>query len=155
MNHVQLAKQYKRDFLFRLFESGESDNTKIAHLVDLSESWVRTLRRVYESEGAAGFILQKPGGSVAQLDAPKLAKLREILEKGAVIYGLEGAYWDSKRVRFIIENEFKIIYSLPHVLRILAKLNYTLQVPQKKDYRQSEEKMAEWVNKTLPEIKKK
>jgi putative transposase len=81
--------------------------------------------------------------------------LRHILDKGAELYGLEGSFWDRKRVKYVIEQEFGVVYDIEHISDILAKINYTLQRPVKKDYRQSAEKVKQWTEQTLPEIKKR
>jgi transposase len=147
-------KSYKRNLVIQLIEKG-SDNLLIAELTEFSESWVRQLRRVYKKNGAAGLILEKPGGSKCRLSDANLEHLRTVLGKGAPEYGLEGEFWDRKRVKYVIEQEFGVIYDEEHISVILAKINYTLQKPRKKDFRQNDEKVIEWQQETLPEIKKK
>lgn len=154
MNTLHHLKTFKRNLVIRLIENGETDSS-IATLTELSESWVRHLRHVYRHEGAEGLILKKPGGSVCRLSPENLEHLCTILDKGAVAYGLEGAFWDRKRVKYVIEQEFKVEYDVEHISHILARLNYTLQRPRKKDFRQSDEKVDLWKTETLPEIKKK
>jgi transposase len=154
MAYLNSFKLYRRRLLQKLFDAGESD-TEIAHLTEYSESWIRTLRTKYEKEGINLLELHKPGGSVCRLNAAQLSRLRLILDEGAESYGLEGAFWDRKRVKYVIEQEFSIHYDIEHISDILAKLNYTLQKPVKKDFRQSADKVQVWIDKTLPEIKKK
>jgi transposase len=154
MSYFNDLKSYKRNLLIQLIEKG-SDNSLIAELTEFSESWVRQLRRVYEKNGASGLNLEKPGGSKCRLSDANLEHLRTVLGKGAPEYGLEGEFWDRKRVKYVIEQEFGIIYDEEHISCILAKINYTLQKPRKKDFRQNDEKVVEWQQTTLPEIKKK
>ena len=115
-----------------------------------------TLRREYDKHGAEALqILEQQTGVAPRLSRENLITLAEVLGKGAEAYGLEGSFWDRKRVKYVIEQEFKCSYSVGHISEILAKINYTLQKPRKKDFRQTEEKVTTWTTETLPEIKKK
>ncbi len=154
MSYFNDLKSYKRNLLIQLIEKGAED-ALIAELTEFSESWVRHLRSIYEKHGASGLILEKPGGSKCRLSDANLANLHTILGKGAPEYGLEGEFWDRKRVKYVIEQEFGVIYDEEHISFILAKINYTLQKPRKKDFRQNDEKVLEWQQDTLPSIKKK
>jgi transposase len=154
MQHIHPLKEYKRQLIVRLIDNGETDES-IAALAEYSVKWIRHLRLLYEKEGDKVLILQKPGGSVCRLDESDLSALRGILDKGSESYGLEGAFWDRKRVKYVIKQEFNVDYDIEHISDILAKINYTLQKPRKKDFRQNETKVAVWTEQTLPEIKKK
>jgi transposase len=153
MIYVNSSKEYRRQLVKKLFEQGKSDE-EIAYLSDYSESWIQQLRVKYEKNKDSITILHKPGGSVCRLSASNFAQLRQVLEKGAEAYGLEGEYWDRKRIKYVIEQEFSVFYDIEHISDIVAKINFTLQKPVKKDFRQSEEKVKVWTETTLPDIKK-
>jgi transposase len=154
MDHIHPLKEYKRNLVIRLLEQGNGDET-IADLTDYSISWIRQLRTLYETKGSEALRLQKPGGSVCRLTPTNIEALRVILDKGAQAYGLEGAFWDRKRVKYVIKQEFNIEYDVEHISAILGRINYTLQKPRKKDFRQDEAKVAQWTTTILPDIKKK
>jgi transposase len=154
MQHIHPLKEFKRSLIIRLFEKGESKE-KIAELTDYTIGWIDQLHRVFQTEGASALVLQKPGGSVCRLTPSNFEELRAILDKGAVAYGLEGEFWDRKRVKYVIKQAFNIDYDVEHISAILSKLNYTLQKPRKKDFRQDDAKVEVWTEQTLPEIKKK
>lgn len=154
MDYINEMKNYRRNLVKKLFDDEMNDAT-IAHLTEYSESWIRTLRLKYQKHKEDICVLKQPGGSKCRLDDASLAKLRTILDKGAEAYGLEGAFWDRKRVQYVIAQEFKVTYYIAHLSEILSKMNYTLQKPAKKDFRQDVEKVATWTAATLPEIKKK
>ncbi len=153
MNYINSSKAYRRNLVVKLIEQGKSDS-EIAYLSEYSESWIRQLRTKHEKGEESITILHKPGGSVCRLSASNLEQLQQILEKGAEAYGLEGAFWDRKRIKYVIEQEFSVIYDIEHISDIAAKINFTLQKPVKKDFRQSAEKVKTWTETTLPEIKK-
>ena len=152
--YINKEKSYRRNLVKKLFEQGKTD-IEITYLSEYSESWVRTLRSKFEKAKQDITVLQKPGGSVCRLSADNLTKLSIILNKGSETYGFEGVYWDRKRVKYVIETEFKVVYDIEHISDILYKINFTLQKPLKKDYRQNADKVKIWVEETLPEIKKK
>jgi transposase len=153
MSYQHAQKEFRRNLVKKLIESGESD-AQIAYLSDYSESWIRQLRRVHQQDENAIIVLHKPGGSVCRLSTENFSHLRQVLEKGAIAYGLEGEFWDRKRIKYVIEQEFSVIYDLEHISEIAARINFTLQRPVKKDFRQDAEKVSQWTEKTLPAIKK-
>jgi transposase len=154
MSYININKAYRRNLVKKLFDQDKTDS-EIAHLSDYSESWVRQLRTKHEKGEESITILHKPGGSVCRLTPCDCEKLRAILTKGAESYGLEGAFWDRKRIKYVIENEFSVIYDLEHISDIVEKINFTLQKPAKKDFRQNIEKVQTWTEQTLPDIKKR
>jgi transposase len=153
MLYVNSSKQYRRELVKKLFDQGKSDQ-EIAYLSDYSESWVRQLRAKHEKSETSITTLHKPGGSVCRLSPSNFELLRQILEKGAEEYGLEGAFWDRKRIKYVIEQEFSVFYDIEHISDIVTKINFTLQKPVKKDFRQCDEKVKIWTDTTLPDIKK-
>lgn len=154
MSYYNPSKSYRRELVKKLFDE-DFDDSYISHLTAYSESWIRSLRLQYNSADGDILTLKKPGGSVSRLSAADFDKLRLILDKGSLQYGLEGDYWDRKRVKYVIEQEFNVFYDVEHISDILAKINYTRQKPVKKDFRQSAEKVETWVEETLPAIKKR
>lgn len=153
MSYINLPKENRRNLVRKLFEQGKTD-TEVAYYSEYSESWVFKLRKQYEKDATSLTVLHKPGGSVCRLSTSNFEQLRQILEKGAEAYGLEGAFWDRKRIKYVIEQEFSVFYDVEHISEIVTKINFTLQKPIKKDFRQSDEKVKVWTETTLPDIKK-
>lgn len=153
MTYIHASKSYRRNLVKKLFEQGKTDS-EISYLSEYSESWVRQLRTKYEKEESCITILHKPGGSVCRLSPSNFEQLRQILSRGAESYGFEGEFWDRKRIKYVIEQEFSVIYDIEHISDIVAKINFTLQKPIKKDFRQDAERVKIWTETTLPEIKK-
>jgi transposase len=97
----------------------------------------------------------KKTGPKCGLSDLDLKKLPEFLEKGSEFYGFTGAYWTHRRVGYVINQEFKIQYEDKQVGRILEKINWTRQKPQKKDAKQNLAKVEKWLKEELPALKKK
>ena len=100
-------------------------------------------------------ISQKHLGAKSRLNAEQLAKLPDFLSKGSEYYEFSGDYWTHKRVKYVIEKEYGVIYEVKQVGRILEKIAWTSQKPQKKDAKQDLEKVAKWKIESLSALKKK
>jgi transposase len=96
----------------------------------------------------------KPKGSKSQLGGESLLELPIFLEKGAIFYGFEGEYWTHSRVGYVINQEFQVQYEEKQVGRILKKINWTRQKPQKKDAKQDLARVEKWIKEELPALKK-
>lgn len=100
-------------------------------------------------------ICKKHLGATARLGAQERANLPGLLKKGAENYGFTGDYWTCKRVKSVIEQAYGVAYEVKQVGRILAKISWTRQKPQKKDAQQDEAKVEHWKTVELPALKKK
>jgi transposase len=104
-------------------------------------------------------ISQKRLGAKSRLSTEQLANLPDFLSKGSEYYEFTGDYWSGtppayKRVKYVIEKEFGVIYEIKQVGRILEKIKWTLQKPQKKDAQQDLTKVDKWKTEDLPALKK-
>jgi transposase len=153
MIYINEIKTYRRNIVKKLFEQ-EKSYAEISHLIDYSESWLRKLHTKYKKDKATIMLLHKPGGSTCRLSDANIVRLRQVLDFGAVAYDLEGVFWGGKRVKYLIKQEFDIDYDVEYISEILSKINYTLQKPVKKDFRQKEEVAKKWTEETFPLIKK-
>jgi len=149
----QSAQKFRRQMIVRLDEEGHGQS-KIAELLDLSQSYISRVLRSYKQLGAQAFEVSTGKGAVSRLSKDQKVALCGLLEAGAVSYGFEGAIWTSKRVRRVIAEQFGILYSQRQVDRILKELNYTRQKPQKVDYRQPKASVEDWKTEGLVALKK-
>lgn len=149
----QSAQKFRRQMIVRLHEEGKGQS-KIAELLDLSQSYVSRILRSYKQSGAQAFEVSTGKGAVPRLSKDQKIQLCALLEAGAVSYGFEGAIWTSKRVQRVIAEQFAVFYSQRQVDRILKELNYTRQKPQKVDYRQSKASVETWKTEGLAALKK-
>ena len=100
-------------------------------------------------------LCEKRKGITPRLDALQIAALPTFLLKSAIDYDFTGDYWTPKRVKYVIEKEFGVIYQERQVGRILKKIGWTRQKPQIKDAKQCPEKVEKWKVEDLPNLKKK
>jgi transposase len=88
------------------------------------------------------------------LDAGQLNQLKRLLKKEAKANGFPTDGWTQKRVQQLIKKEFKVQYSTAHISDLLARLDFTLQVPRLTDIRQDDQERKKYQDQTLPQLKK-
>jgi transposase len=94
-------------------------------------------------------------GRKPKLSAEELARLPELLARGAEAYRFRGAVWTRARVAQVIRQEFGVKYSPRHVGRLLQQCNWTPQRPVERADRRDEAAITVWYEQTFPELKKK
>lgn len=99
-------------------------------------------------------ISQKRLGATPRLGTEQLDTLSEFLKKGAESYEFTGDYWTHSRVKVVLEKEYGVVYGVKQVGRILAKIGWTRQKPQKKAAQQDAAKVTQWKEEDLPALKK-
>lgn len=93
-------------------------------------------------------------GAVSKLSAEQLARLPDLLARGAEAYGFAGAVWTRERVRAVIEEEFGVTYHLDHMSYLLNKIGWSRQKPKRQASQRDEAKIERW-QKDWPAIEKK
>jgi transposase len=136
-----------------LKDSGWKQND-IAAALGLSEGWVSRTLRKYRERGPEGLLARKPPGSQPKLTPDQLAKLVEELNLGATSHGFPGHIWTRSRVNELIGRLFGVSYDLTQVGRILKKVGWSLQKPARKARQQNKQKVQEWREETVPDLKK-
>lgn len=146
--------EYQRELCLKLKDE-HFKQTKIASIIGKTQGWVSQVFTIFKQFGIEGLKEKKAKGSTSKITEQQKDILRIFLNNGALKYGFEGDIWTRKRIKLVIEELFCIQYSERHVDRILRKMGYSIQRPQKKDYRQKQELIEEWGTEKIPEIKKK
>jgi transposase len=109
---------------------------------------------VLSAEGLDGLRVMSKGGRPAQLDAAQHEELRRILLAGPQAAGFGTELWTIKRVRETIKRHFGVQYSEVHVWRLLGKLGFSSQKPEKRAKERDEQAIARWKKRTWPALKK-
>lgn len=109
---------------------------------------------VLSAEGLDGLRIMSKGGRPAQLDAEQHEELRRILLAGPQAAGFGSELWTIKRVRETIKRHFGVQYSEVHVWRLLGKLGFSSQKPEKRAKERDEQAIARWKKRTWPALKK-
>lgn len=126
----------------------------IASALGLTEGWVSQTLKKYRELGSDGLLARKPPGSLPKLTPEQLSELVEEMKLGAVSHGFPGHIWTRSRVNEVIGKLFGVSYDLTQVGRILKKLGWSLQRPAKKARQQNKQKVEQWREQTVPDLKK-
>jgi transposase len=116
---------------FELMQEGFSQQD-IARALGVGKSAVsQWMKRAREGSGKEALRKRSSPGAPPRLSADQRARLSELLEKGAVANGFKGEVWTCQRVARVIKREFGVGYHPAHVSRILKRLGFSLQKPDR------------------------
>jgi transposase len=109
---------------------------------------------VLESDGIDVLRGMSKGGRPAQLDAEQHEELRRILLAGPQAAGFGTELWTLKRVRETIRRRFGVQYSEVHVWRLLGKLGFSSQKPERQAKERDEAGITRWKKRTWSALKR-
>jgi transposase len=112
-------------------------------------------KKAFTEEGLEGLRCKGPPGRKPKLGPEELTLLERILLAGALAYGFENDLWTCPRVAAVIRQEFGVWHHPDHVWRILTRMGFSCQVPEKRAREQDRRALEEWKQHQWPEIKKK
>lgn len=93
-------------------------------------------------------------GAPPRLSPEQRAALPDLLCAGAEFFEFRGDVWTRGRVAKVIEEQFGVTYSEPHVGRLLAACGWTLQKPIRRARQRDEAAIERWRTERWPELKK-
>ena len=125
---------------------------QIAEALGVSEGAVsQWLKRAREG-GPETLYHRPPPGAVCRLSAGQLARLPELLHRGAEAYGFRGQVWTRGRIAAVISLEFGVSYHPVHVGRLCKAIQWSLQKPARRARQRDEAAIARWRQDTWPAI---
>jgi transposase len=126
---------------------------QIAALLDAPRSRVSVWLASYERDGWEGLLEGSHTGRPAALDVLDQHLLADILDSGPVAYGFLSGVWTAPMVMRVIEEEFSVCYHPGYVCRLLHRLGFSLQRPQRVLARADPVEQARWRRHIYPGIK--
>jgi transposase len=129
--------------------------TRISAELGVSRQTVYNWKAILEEQGLDGLRAVNPGGRPSQLSSEELETIRTVLLGGATAQGFGSDLWTLKRVRQLIDRQFGILYSEVHVWRLLGKLGFSSQKPERRALERNEAAIERWKRRRWPELKKK
>jgi transposase len=123
--------------------------TQIADLLSITQARVSQMLKHTD-----GFLPKWGGHRSSKLNSNQKLLLIEYLEKGASHFGFECDFWDSKRVKQLILEQFAVSYHPDYMPDFLRSIGYSQQKPQVIDNRQDPKKIENYLQETLPALKK-
>lgn len=140
----------------RAYELAQAGWTQkaIAGALGVSEGAVsKWLKRA--GDGGPEALRRHPArGADSKLNAEQLARLPEILARGAEASGFAGAVWTRARVRQVIEDEFGVNYHVDPMSYLLKKIGWSRQKPKGQASQRDDTKIERW-QQDWPAVEKK
>ena len=138
----------------RLLQAGHTP-AQVAAKVGAPRQTVYRWREVLDSQGLDALRDMSKGGRPARLGAEELSRVQVALLEGPQAHGFGTPLWTIKRVRLFIERTFGVRYSEVHVWRLLGKLGFSSQKPERRALERDEAAIEHWKKRTWPGLKKK
>ena len=115
------------------------------------KGWVKRVRQ----HGVPGLLDREYPGAEPKLRLDQQETLKKAVAEGPEKAGFDTGVWTSPLVKEFIRREFGVIYHVSQVRRILNRLGFSFQYPRIRLSKGDIVKQREWLETTLPEIKKK
>ncbi len=124
----------------------------IARALGVTEGAISQWMKRGREGGRQGLLRRKAPGAVSKLNAEQLAKLPDILGRGAVTYGFTGQAWTHPRIAKVIQQTMGVKYHPNHIPRILKKINWTRQKPRRRAIQRNESAIRHWCSTEWPKL---
>ncbi len=109
----------------------------------------------YRKDKKRGLESKPTPGAPRRLSGAQLKELEALLLKGAKAAGFPNDLWSCPRIRDLIEKKFGVSYHVDHICRLLYRLGWSPQRPEKQAIERDDKRIRQWVKKEFPTIKKK
>ena len=127
---------------------------EVARWVGVYPTSVKRWWEAYRKKGDNGLAPKPVPGRPSKLTARQKERLTKRLLKGAKANGFSTDLWTCPRIVKMIEERYGVHYHVDHIVRLMAWLGFSAQKPEKQAAERDEERIARWVAKDWPRIKK-
>ncbi len=143
----------RRRRAIRLLQEGHAP-VEVARMVGCDRRSVRRWKAAYRKGGEASLRARRIAGRPPRIDAATTRQLEKTLLRGAKAAGFPTDLWTCPRVAHMIEERFGIRYHADHVCRLLHRLGWSPQKPERRAIERDEEAIRRWVKQEWPRIKR-
>ncbi|MHC4253031.1 MAG: winged helix-turn-helix domain-containing protein [Planctomycetota bacterium] len=127
--------------------------SEVARLVGVCSRSVSRWMDMYDSDGEAGLAAKPRKGPEPRLSRDDLAALEGELLKGPRAHGLKTELWTLARVADVIDRRFGVRYHPCHVWKVLRRMRWSAQKPERRAREQDEAAVRGWREEQWPRIK--
>jgi transposase len=138
----------------RMLQAGKKP-AEIAVAVGVARQTVYTWKRILEESGIDALREIDRGGRPGSLDEEQFDQIRRALLESPTAHGFGTELWTIKRVRVLIARLHGVRFSEVHVWRILGRLGFSSQKPERRALERNEEAIERWKKREWPRLKKK
>lgn len=145
----------RRLFGGRLLRSHKFSKAEIARGLGVSRATVTAWEQQLRAGGLRALRSRKASGRPPKLSREQQKRLLRLLKKGARQAGFPSDRWTLPRIQKLIKREFKVVYAVKYLSRLLHQLDWTSQIPLPRAQERDEALIRAWLEKDWPRIKKK
>jgi transposase len=149
---AELLEERRRRAL-RLLDKGLSLN-EVGRLVGCAASSVMRWREMRRRGGEKGLKVRTSPGRPHKLSLIRCRVLLKVLLEGALASGFPTQLWTTARISEVIRRKFRVEYHPDHVGRLMHRLGWSHQRPQKRALEREEGVIRRFVRKDWPRVKK-
>ena len=111
---------------------------------------------VWEKHDTKGLKSKGRCGTKKKLTKEKLARIKRVLERGAIASGFGNELWTLQRIRRVIRKETRVQYHPGHVWKLLTRdLGWSNQKPTRRARERNESAIRVWRTVSWPAIQKR
>jgi transposase len=137
----------------RWFAEGKSQ-AQVARLLDVSRQSVSRWHRVWQERGEAGLRAAGRAGRRSRLTPQDLQRLEQALLEGPKAQGYATQLWTLERIGRLIARLSGVRYHSSSVWKILRRLGWSTQRPQRQAKERDEKAIARWEKRRWPQRKR-
>jgi transposase len=138
----------------QLLEAGHGP-AEIGRMLGVTRGAVSQWKMAYQTGGREAVLAKRHPGPTAKLTARQRQQLVKILLKGARAAGYHTELWTLPRIAEVIRQRFGVEYEQSAVWRVLHKMAWSCQKPERRAREADEEAVAHWRSRDWPRIKKR
>ncbi len=137
-----------------LFAQGLSQ-AEVARRLKVSRQSASRWFHAWRSGGRTALQGAGRSGCPCRLSPADRRRLERLLLAGSRPYGYDTDLWTLPRVAHVIETEFGVRYHPGHVWKLLGRLGWSCQRPERRARERDERAIQGWLQDDWPQIKKK
>src|SRR3989338_3114871 len=145
------ALEYMRLQSIKLYKQGKKISEISAFFgvtIDAVYKWIRK----YKQNGKDSLRMKKAKGAEPKITKNEGKRLIKLIEKSAINYGFEIPLWDCKKIKQVIKSKFGKDIHFSNVWRMLVKLGFSPQKPEKMALERNQRKVNKWIREVWPDI---
>jgi transposase len=128
---------------------------EVARRLGVDRRSVRRWKATARTGGRDAVRARPVPGRPPKLDADDRRHLEQLLLRGAHAAGFATDLWTCPRVATVIRRQFGVRYHVDHLGRLLRRLGWSPQKPERRARERDEAAIRRWLRVELPRIKKK
>jgi transposase len=136
-----------------LLEQGLSLH-EVARRVQASVGSVWQWRQAWRQGGETALAPKPAPGRPRRLTDEQCTQLGQLLLQGATAHGFANELWTLKRMAAVMQVQFGVRSHPAHVWKLLRRLGWSCQVPERRALQRDEQAIAHWQRSQWPAIKK-